>query len=119
MSAENSKIHDFKELLDAINTPGGHIFLCIGIGSFGVAIGILSIWLVWPDKELATTFAAMAGLMTNFFTVAVYAMQGKDKANGKTIIVTSDSTEHVKTVSTVPATAAEKVADKITPPPSN
>jgi hypothetical protein len=105
------RIHDFKELLDAINTPGGHIFICIGLGSFGVTFGLFSIWYAWPDKELATIFGAMTGLMTNFFTVAVYAMQGKDKANGKTIIVTSDTQEHREEV--------KNVGDKDQPGTSN
>lgn len=90
----SDRIHDFKELLDSINTPGGHIFISLFVGFSGVVIGALLTWLAWPDVKLVAAYAGFTGSMTGFFQIAAYAMQGRDKANGKTIIVTSDSTEH-------------------------
>lgn len=82
MSREHPKIHAFKEILDSLDSTGGHIFICIVIGTIGVSLGLFVTWFVWPDKELATLFAGITGGMSGFFQIAAYAMQGRGKANG-------------------------------------
>lgn len=99
-SPVNTKIHDFKELLDAINTPGGHILIATGIGTIGVIVAALGILYVWPDEKLAIMLVGLTAGMTSFLSIAAYAMQGRDKANGK-----STSTTTTKTVETTPSTA--------------
>lgn len=79
----SDKIHDFKELLDAVNTPGGHILIASTIGTTGVLTAVCLILKVWPDEKLAMLLMGLTTGMTGFFSIAAYAMQGREKANGK------------------------------------
>ena len=91
----STKIHDLKEILDMVNTPGGHIVISIALGVVGTVLGGWATWLAWPDEKLAVIFAGMTGAMTSFFSVAMYAMRGQDKANGagKTEKTTTETIE--------------------------
>jgi hypothetical protein len=76
-------LHDVKEVLDSIDTPGAHILLCLLVGIFGTLLGIWVTWMFWPDKQLAVVCAGLTGSMTGFLQVAMYAMRGREPANGK------------------------------------
>lgn len=77
------RMNEFRNFLDAIDTSGGHIFICLVAGSLGTLLGIVCTYLAWPDTAMVATFATVTGGMTGFFQIAAYAMQGKGKANGK------------------------------------
>ena len=79
----SGKLHDFKTLLDAIDTPGGHIFIAACIGVAGVLLGASLLWLSWPDEKLAMLLVGLTAGMSSFLSIAAYAMRGRDKANGK------------------------------------
>lgn len=104
----DSKMHKFKEFLDALNTAGGHVFLCFAVGIPGVLLGIVVTWLFWADKELAVTAAGFAGAMSGFLQVAAYAMQGREKANGAATTVTK-TVEETKTTETPAPITESKV----------
>lgn len=70
-------IHAFKELLDALDTPGGHIFASIFIGLMGVGLAIYG---VMSGHE---KLAEVSTILTGFFQIAAYAMRGTAKANGQ------------------------------------
>lgn len=78
-----SKIHDLKELLDMLNTPGGHIAISVALGLVGLFTGGWGVWYVWPDEKLAALILGLTAHVTAFFSIAAYAMRGSEKANGK------------------------------------
>jgi hypothetical protein len=63
-------IHPIKEILDAIDTPGGHILILVGLGLAGVTC----IFFGHPDAGKPLLEA---------LPIAFYAMRGQEKANGK------------------------------------
>lgn len=69
----------FREFVDVVDTPGGHIIVAIGIGFIGVVVAVLAA-LSGKDK-----LAEIATLLTGFFQVAAYAMRGQGKANEQPI----------------------------------
>ena len=76
-----------RELVDAVDTPGGHIIISVAIGTMGVAIAVVAHW--YGHDMVAAAVAPMTG----FFQVAAYAMRGTDKANAQT---TSTATVHTE-----------------------
>lgn len=70
-------IHAFKEILDALDCPGGHIILAIALGMVGVGVTGLA-----EHYHFAET-AKAAATLTGFLQVAGYAMRGTAKANGQ------------------------------------
>ena len=70
-------MHLFKNFLDALDCPGGHILLAILLGITGVGVVFFA-----ELYELPKT-ASAAGQLLTFFSIATYAMRGRDKANGK------------------------------------
>ena len=87
-----------RELVDAVDTPGGHIIISIAIGTMGVAVAVVAHW--YGHDMVAAAVAPMTG----FFQVAAYAMRGTDKANAQTTTSTSVRSE----------SPAEPVKDKET-----
>lgn len=63
-------IHAIKDLVDIVDTPGGHIIICMIVGLLGAVAAIGGYMEV--GKELMAFLATMA-----------YAMRGTVKANGK------------------------------------
>lgn len=63
-------MHSFKEFLDAIDTPGGHITVLVLLG----LAGTLCIAHGWVDAGKPLLEA---------LPIAFYAMRGQGKANGK------------------------------------
>ncbi len=87
----SSRIHDIKEILDMMDTPGGHIAISISLGLIGTTMGSILTYWAWPDEKLATIFAGLTGAMTGFFQIAAYAMRGKERANGQTTSTTTET----------------------------
>lgn len=67
----------FKDFVDIVDTPGGHIITAIFLGVFGVGVTAFAEYFMW------TATAKAAAMLTSFLTVASYAMRGQEKANGK------------------------------------
>jgi hypothetical protein len=63
-------IHAIKDIFDAIDTPGGHIVTCLGIGCAGVGVAVAG-------------YTEIAKELLIFLPIAAYAMRGREKANGK------------------------------------
>lgn len=63
-------MHNFKEFLDAIDTPGGHIMIGVCLGLLGVVVAMRG------HTEVAK------GLL-EFLLLVAYAMRGTTKANGQ------------------------------------
>lgn len=63
-------IHALKDLVDIVDTPGGHILVCMMVGLLGAIAAIFGYMEV--GKEMMAFLATMA-----------YAMRGTVKANGK------------------------------------
>lgn len=83
----------FKEFVDTVDTPGGHIIVAVGIGFVGVIVAVIGI-LTNHDK-----IAEVSAVMVGFFSVASYAMRGTDRANSnssKKSVETSESPEEKK-----------------------
>lgn len=57
-----------KDFVDVIDTPGGHILICVLLGMVGVMVML-------KGHEMA------AQALLAFFQVAAYAMRGTAKAN--------------------------------------
>lgn len=76
-----------RELVDSVDTPGGHIIIAVAIGSVGVAIAVVAHW--YGHDMVAEVVSPMIG----FYSIAAYAMRGTDKANSQ--VVTTSST-HVE-----------------------
>lgn len=72
----------FKDFLDALDTPGGHILVAVILGIFGIGVTFVAEYYMFMETAKA------AAMLTGFLSIAAYAMRGQEKANGKTIIVT-------------------------------
>lgn len=100
-------IHPIKELVDIVNSVGGHIILATCLGLLGVAAEItMTIWL-WPNKDLILAVTAIIVPMTQFLAIASYAMSGRGSANGTTT-VTSTEVRKTETPAPIPPPAEEK-----------
>lgn len=79
-----SRIDKFKTIVDAIDSPGGHIVICILLGIFGAAVILGGVAITGTDEKSVNLLLRVGEAFLVFLPIAAYAMRGMEKANGKT-----------------------------------